>query len=160
MNRRRLLIVPQTSTVKITEDWHIVKDGDTAAKELQLRHYSCHDYKDKREPKLFVGPGEKLVLLTTEADALFAWRYFEDDWLKGKGLFCAIYRNESGLKGTVLLKQALRVAECRWPGEPQFTYVDPKKIKSTNPGCVFKLCGFKKIGETSKGLHVLRREVC
>jgi len=67
----RLLFVQPTSIVRITEHFHIVKDGDSVAKELHLRHYSKYTYKDGREPRLFVGPGEKIVLLTEYGDALF-----------------------------------------------------------------------------------------
>jgi hypothetical protein len=44
--------------------WFGVKDGDPAAKALFDQHYSKHHYKDGRRPKLFVGPGEKMVLMT------------------------------------------------------------------------------------------------
>ncbi len=47
--------------------------------ELYERHYSCYNYKDKRKRKLFVGPGEKVVLRTKGADALFVWQKFIDD---------------------------------------------------------------------------------
>jgi len=36
---------------------------------LYERHYSKYHYKDGRKPKLFCGPGEKIVLRTWEGDA-------------------------------------------------------------------------------------------
>ena len=46
----------------------------------------------------------------------------------------------------------------RWPGERLYTYVDPKKIKSTNPGYCFKVCGWRKCGVTKhRKLHILER---
>jgi len=40
-------------------------------------------------PKLFVGPGEKLVLRTWECDAIWVWRKFIDDSGQ-EGINCAI----------------------------------------------------------------------
>lgn len=59
--------------------WWITKDGDDYCRELFDRHYSRRRYADGRESKLFVGPGEKLVLRTWESDALWVWRKFIDD---------------------------------------------------------------------------------
>jgi len=56
--------------------WIPVKDGNQTGRELFQRHYSRYVYADGRQPQLFVGPGEKLVLLTTDACALFVWRKF------------------------------------------------------------------------------------
>jgi hypothetical protein len=44
--------------------WWLTKDGDFDCLEMYLRHYSAHIYGDQRERKLFVGPGEKVVLRT------------------------------------------------------------------------------------------------
>lgn len=153
---KRLLFVASTSTVKLTEHWHIVKDGDAVAKELHLRHYSAYTYKDGREPKLFVGPGEKLVLLTEDADALFVWRKFIDDWLKEKSIWCAIFRNESMVLSSQLILEAERVAQCRWPNEPVYTHVRGESIKSANPGYCFKMAGWQTCGRSKSGTTILR----
>jgi hypothetical protein len=157
-NPKRILFVPTTSTVKITEHWHIVKDGDVAAKELHLRHYSAHQYKDGRVPKLFVGPGEKLVLLTEHADALFVWRKFLDDWLKETAVWCAVFRNESATLSSLLILEAERVAQCRWPGEPMYTHVKGSSIKSVNPGYCYKKAGWTTFGKSKAGTTILRKE--
>ncbi len=151
-----LLFLPQTSSVRITEHWHIIKDGDAAARAVFDNHYSRYRYKDGRQPKLFVGPGEKLVLATKDYSAIFAWRRYLDDWLKEPAVWCAIFRNDSEVLSSELIRQAGTVANCRWPGEPWYTYVNPAEVKSGNPGYCFKLAGYEKIGETKSGLHVLR----
>ena len=46
--------------------WWLTKDGDADCLELYERHYSAYRYKDGRTRKLFVGPGEKVVLRTKE----------------------------------------------------------------------------------------------
>ena len=56
--------------------WLPTRDGDSIARQLYHRHYSCYRYADGRDPKLFVGPGEKLVLTTIDHLAMFIWRKF------------------------------------------------------------------------------------
>lgn len=56
--------------------WLSISDGDPRGLALYKRHYSYRAYKDGRKPKLFVGPGQKMVLMTINCDALFVWRKF------------------------------------------------------------------------------------
>ena len=58
-------------------DWVEVKDGNDTARAIFEEHYSRYRYADGRKPLLFVGPGEKMVLLTPDASAVFAWRKFK-----------------------------------------------------------------------------------
>ncbi len=59
--------------------WYLTKDGDRTCLALYERHYSAYRYQDGRRRKLFVGPGEKIVLRTGKGDALFVWRKFIDE---------------------------------------------------------------------------------
>jgi len=43
--------------------WWLTKDGDRSMLALYERHYSAYQYRDGRERRLFVGPGEKIVLM-------------------------------------------------------------------------------------------------
>ena len=156
MSAQPLLYTPQTQTVQITEDWHIVKDGDMVALDMYERHYSAYQYKDGRIRNLFMGPGFKLVLLTATGDALFGWRKFIDQ--SGQtGVNCAVFRNEGPKRGSDLILQAERVAWCRWPGERLYTYVAADKIRSVNPGCCFKKAGWNRCGETKGGLLIFEK---
>jgi len=137
--------------------YEAVKDGNKYALELYERHYSCYKYKDGRERKIFCGPGEKMVLLTFEKDALFVWRKFIDDSGQ-KGINCAIFRNEGKILSSSLITEAVKLAWIRWPRERLYTYVNSKKIKSTNPGYCFQMAGWKKCGFTKGGLVIL--ELC
>ena len=75
------------------EAWFRVRDGDDSVRTVFDRHYSRYRYRDGRRPKLFVGPGEKMVLRTALGDAIFAWRRFLSK--DGQdGVNCAIFRNE------------------------------------------------------------------
>lgn len=146
----------------IGEGWIEVRDGNDTARAIFDRHYSRYHYKDGRKPLLFLGPGEKMVLLRPNADALCAWRKF----ISGdgqEGVNCAIYRNESEETASELLLEAEQKAWARWPGERFFTYVDPKSVRPTmvrgKPvwGFCFYKAGWRFYGLTSKGLHILEK---
>lgn len=138
----------------LTGNWRGVKDGNPIALEMYNRHYSAYHYKDGRIRKLFCGPGEKIVLLTANNDALFVWRKFIDDSGQ-KGVNCAVFRNEGNLLSSMLIKEAVDIALRRWTGERLYTYVNPRKIKSSNPGYCFQVVGWRKCGKTKKGLIIL-----
>lgn len=113
--------------------WWLTKDGDKACLELYERHYSAYRYKDGRQRRLFTGPGEKVVLRTETGDAFFVWRKFIDDSGQ-KGINCAAFRNEGAHRSSELIRQADAVADCLWPDCRHYTYIDPARIASTNPG--------------------------
>ena len=138
-------------------DWWLTKDGDKDCLELYERHYSCYRYADGRRRKLFVGPGEKVVLRTERADALFVWRKFIDDSGQG-GVNCAVFRNESGIQSSRLIRQADAIADCLWPDSRHYTYVDPEAVASKNPGFCFIAAGWRRCGVTKSGLLVLERQ--
>ena len=141
------LIAPSTGLRKVSDHWFECRDGDESCRELFHRHYSYREYADGRTPKLFVGPGEKLVLMTERCDALFVWRKFISDTAQS-GVNCAVFRNESSILSSQLIREAVDVAWRRWPGECLFTYVNSKKIRSTNPGACFKAAGWINRGRT------------
>lgn len=138
------------------DGWVPVLDGNDEARTLFERHYSR---RLTSTSNLFVGPGEKLVLMTPCALALFAWRKFISD--DGQtGVNCAVFRNEGQpiLVSSRLIRQADAIADSRWPGERHYTYVNPAKVRSDNPGCCFKVAGWRFCGITKKRkLHILER---
>lgn len=134
--------------------WQMVKDGDAMARAIFKRHYSYRPYKDNRKPKLFVGPGEKMILMSPNADALFVWRKFISK--DGQtGVNCAVFRNESTVLSSLLILKAEEIAHGRWPGERFFTYVNADKIKSRNPGFCFKAAGWRHCGMTKKNRLII-----
>lgn len=140
--------------------WIDIKDGDDDARAIFDRHYSRYFYADGRRPKLFVGPGHKLVLVTPCMRALFVWRKFisGDDQT---GVNCAIFRNEgAGLSSELILAAEARAIE-RWPAERRFyTYVDPRKVRSTNPGYCFIMAGWRRVGITKRrGYLIFAKEL-
>lgn len=124
--------------------WFITKDGDEYCRALYERHYSR---KGNKKHKLFVGPGEKIVLRTWEGDAVFVWNKCIND--NGQqGINCTIFRNESQYQSSELIRQADAIAFEAWPSERHFTYINASKIKSTNAGFCFKAAGWRRCGIT------------
>lgn len=131
--------------------WWLTKDGDLTLLTLYERHYSCYRYQDGRERSQFVGPGECVVLRTDEGDAGFVWRKFIDDSGQ-RGVNCAFFRNESRYTSSELVRQADAIADLVWPGQRHYTYVDPEKVRSTNPGFCFMAAGWRRVMQmTSEG---------
>lgn len=136
--------------------WYGVLDGDKRALALMRRHYSWREYRDHRSHVLFVGPGSKMVLLLADCRAVFLWRKF----ISGdgqQGVNCAAFRNESDLLSSTLILEAEQLAWDRWPGERLYTYVNPRKVKSSNPGYCFIKAGWRKCGLTKGGMVILEK---
>lgn len=136
--------------------WWVTLDGDLACAELYERHYSARRLGDARHCNQILGPGEKLLLRTERADAVFGWRQFIDDSGQ-QGVNCAVFRNESPHLSSTLIRQADQIADRWWPDRRHYTYVDPEEITSTNPGYCFLCAGWRRCGFTAGGLIVLER---
>lgn len=147
--------------------WLSSSDGDAAAYDIMTRHYTFQRYQDGRRQsqtyrnrKLFVGPGEKMVLVTPDHKALFVWRKFIDDSGQ-QGVNCAVFRNEGAYDGQILSSQLILAAEelarQKWPGCRFYTYVNTRAVKGD--GACFKKAGWKKCGRTkSRGLLILEKQ--
>lgn len=138
---------------QISGPWIQIHDGNKYALDIYSRHYSKYHYKDGRTVNRFVGPGERIVLLSQCGRALFVWRKFKsmDNQI---GINCSVFRNETEipnkLNSSTLIIEAEQIAWARWPEQRLYTYINPKRIKSTNPGYCFKKAGWKLCGVTKK----------
>jgi len=122
--------------------WIVTQDGDPDAAAIYNRHYSA---KPNRTSTLFVGPGEKLVLVTPEYDALFSWRISKHRADGQWGAECTIFRNESTRLSSDLIAWAENAAILEWPYVMRFyTFVDPARVKSSNPGYSFLKAGWRR----------------
>ena len=135
--------------------WWLTRDGDPVCLDMYERHYSCLNR--RRKIRQFVGPGEKLVLRTIDGLAMWAWRKFIDDSGQ-QGINCAVFRNESKIQSSTLIRQADAIADCEWPNQRHYTFVNPKAVQSCNPGYCFIMAGWKRCGTSKKGLLILDRE--
>lgn len=120
------------------------------------RHYSCKD--NQRGVRLHAyGPGVDLALMTPLVDAAFVWLYERYRRDGQAGINCVIFRNESLVRSSLLIEEAVELAWLKWPQTRLFTFVNAEKIQSANPGYCFKKAGFEHCGESAKGLVILER---
>jgi len=136
--------------------WLVVKDGDPRARALYLRHYSARKAESKATGT-FVGPGEKMVLLSKDCQAIWVWRKMkyrrDDQW----GIECFAFRNESSVLSSELILEAEQLGLRRWPGARLWTYVDPSEVGSSNPGFCYEQAGWSNLGKQSNGLVLYER---
>lgn len=144
-------------------EWIEIKDCDPVAFEIFSRHYSFRNYRDNRRKnrsnpnrKAFVGPGERIVLISPCDRALFVWKRCRDAEDLPK-LFCSVFRNEGAGLSSDLILAAEKIAMLKWKPQHAFTFVNPRKIKSCNPGCCFRFAGWRRIGLTKGGLIILSK---
>lgn len=130
--------------------WIPIRDGNPTGMSLFMRHYTA---RDQRKLFQFVGPGEKTVLITQDARALFVWRKFISD-AGESGVNCAVFRNEGSDAGrsSDLIMAANAIAQERWPGERMYTYVDASRVRhKRDPGRCFIRAGYNRCGVTKGG---------
>jgi DNA polymerase I-like protein with 3'-5' exonuclease and polymerase domains len=126
--------------------WIPVNKADDSCRQLADRHYS----RQTIGAKLFTRPGKNIVLRTILGDAVWvSWQGIRDDGLEAYE--CTIFRNESDILSSELIKEAMQITVDIWGDMPKdgfITTVKAEKVKSKNPGCCFKKSGFKYIGKT------------
>ena len=137
--------------------WQKSNQADPRAYALYERHYSYNPRKN-RKSRQFMGAGEQLVLLSSDATVLFGWkvqRYRKDGQT---GIECSIFhkpRNAPGLASD-LIRDAMSLAWARWPYQARmFTYINAGKVQSDNPGYCFLCAGWKRAGMSKNGLLLL-----
>ena len=148
---------------KVSQDWHLTNRGCSQSLKLFRRHYSCTNRAaNYRISHSFVGPGFTMVLINSNASALFVWRKerFRKD--SQVGINCSVFRREENCAAVAseLIRQADTLAFAQWPGERHFTFVDAKKTRhKRDPGRCFRKAGWRVCGESKLGLLILERSV-
>lgn len=160
------VVLPMTLPL-LTGHWVGVHDGDPRALALFKRHYS---YRHRASGQLrgsptFVGQGQKMVLLTGDCLALFAWQFSTVPRNSGQmGVNCTVFRNEGPILSSLLIREAMELAWQRWPNQRLFTYVLPRKVRSGLPGACFLAAGWHYVRANghrvrSKAGHVILEAV-
>lgn len=149
-----------------TTFWVQSHQGDPLGYAMYRRHYSSHKNPHPKQ-RQFVGPGEQLVLVGFFCQALFVWRKERPEFRRDGqvGVNCSVFRNESQHRSSDMIFEAMAAAWEKWPGERLFTMVDQKKTakrrgKRNEPGWCFLCAGWRRCGETKKGLHILEVMPC
>lgn len=147
MSKVHLLSLPFDNDI-----WIRIRDGNAIAFAIFKRHYTFRERQVRKNANRFGGQGHTVILLSKCGRALFVWRHEKYRSDGQTGINCAVFRNESGkdLLSSELILAAERIAWKQWPGQRLFTFVNSRKIKSTNPGYCFQKAGWKKCGVTKK----------
>ena len=140
--------------------WHLSHRADPLARELADRHYN----RQKVGTPQFVPPGRCLVLYAETATGRAFWitswpfaEYVKHRW--AGAWVCSAFRNEGAAMSSVLIRQAVAATLAYFGPSPELgmvTFVDPRKVRSTNPGFCYQCAGFIKDGATEGGLSALR----
>lgn len=130
---------------------------DDEMRQLADRHYSRRTIGARQ----FLYSGRKLVLRNAEGTVLFAWMWPDESMrMDGQaGYNNALFRNESSRKSSDIILEAEQAAFERWGPNRLYTYVDPKAVRSPNPGYCFKVAGWKFVRLSAGGKHLLAKEL-
>ena len=117
------------------------------------RHYS----RRKKGSKQYAGNGSDICLRNNEGTVLFVWllQQFRRDGQQGFN--CSKFRNETLLLSSSLILEAEQFVVKAWGPGRAYTYIDPKEVKSSNPGYCFKKAGWRFAGYSSTGKHILEK---
>ncbi len=134
-----------------------VKRTDPLVVALANRHYS------RDHPSKAVGsPARSLVLRDPAGLVAFVWTWPRDGYrLDGQtGANCELFRREGGAQASALILEAEALVVERWPEVRRFfTYVDPARVASPNPGYCFLCAGYRRDGVSASGKLRLVKEV-
>lgn len=149
----------------IDGNWLPSADMDPRGVALFRRHYSYglerRVGRDRALSNGFIGSGKKMVLLTADCLALWAWVRPSKSRADGQsGVQCSIFRNEGPVLSSLLIAEADALAWAKWPGERHWTYVHPHKTahrrsKRNPPGHCFIEAGWHECGRSKCGLVIL-----
>ena len=124
---------------------------------LADRHYSRRTIGARQ----FAYSGRKLVLRNAEGSVLWVWM-FPDPTMRMDGQVGynnAIFRNESSRRSSEIILEAETLAVEKWGPNRAYTYIDPSKIQSVNPGYCFKKAGWVYVRLSAGGKHLLEKEL-
>jgi hypothetical protein len=116
---------------------------DAEMAQLADRHYSRRTVGARQ----FLYSGRKIVIRDAPGDVLFGWLYPDETMrMDGQtGYNCAIFRNESTRLSSEIILECEAIAVERWGPNRMYTYVNPARIASRNPGYCFKKAGWKNV---------------
>lgn len=146
--------------------WLWASCTDDRLRGFYRRHYSSAKATRRRGRPIdtpnqlrMVGPGEYIGMLTSDCGAAFIWRFSKHRKDGQRGVECTLFRNEGTSTvrySSCLILGAMAWAWRKWPGQRLFTFVDPRKVRSSNPGYCFLVAGWRRLpGLTKRGLIVL-----
>ena len=135
--------------------WWRARKFDKVGASLADRHYSRRTVGSPQ----FMPPGQTIVLVTPEQDAVFGWwRPHPEAGITAMngldGWTCTIFRNEGRTLSSSLIldaEQAIEAAGHDCGPDGLITYVWGSRVASSNPGYCFQMAGWQKQGWSADG---------
>jgi hypothetical protein len=136
-----------------TEFWQQVGKFDPRSAAVADRHYN----RRKVGSPQFMPPGQTLILLAHDEQAVFGWwRPHPDSGIPSinglDGWTCTIFRNESPVLSSALIldaERALYQTGVDIGPDGLLTYVWDARVRSPNPGFCFKRAGYRVRGRSA-----------
>ncbi len=139
--------------------WRISHRADPVACAIADRHYN----RQKPGTPQFVPPGRCLVLLNSDATALWvtSWPFAEFTKHRWAGAWVnSCFRREGGALASELIRDAVAATRWFYPDTPDLgmiTFIDAGKVKRKRDfGRCYLRAGFERDGETKGGLLAFR----
>lgn len=151
-------------------NWHVSSSSDPAALAIvdgTGKWYGAGPHYSRRTPgsKTFTGVGQEVVLVTDDGAACWAVVRQRTPSAAGSGASRGrvgtsdarprfvwrnmLFRNLGKELSSDLIRRALEMTYAEWakkygalPIETLRTEIDPRRVRSTNPGCCYKKAGF------------------
>ena len=137
---------------------------DDECRQLADHHYSRRTVGARQ----FAYSGRKLVLRNASGSVLWVWM-FPDPTMRmdgQTGYNNAIFRNESDRLSSEIVLEAGWHAVQMWGPNRAYTYIDPSKVNSVNPGYCFKQAGWTNVRRpdgtiwlSADGKHLLEKQL-
>ncbi len=127
--------------------WLPAIENSPETRALYRRHQGFVSIRGSFRSRLITGTGDKLVLMTPQADALIVFRKSGMADFVNQGVQCVAFRNEGHFRSCSLIREAVECwARSRWPGERFYACFEGKRIVATNPAYPFKCAGWQRCG--------------
>lgn len=124
---------------------------------LADRHYTRR--KKSIGKRQFATCTKNLILRDAAGTVLFIWTFPDaaKRWDIQTGYNCSIFRNESARRSSEIILEAERFAVAKWGPGRAYTFVDGKKLRSSNPGYCYIAAGWKPCGKSKGGKRILEK---
>ena len=133
---------------------YAVSPGDPGVRALVKGHYSV-----KRGGRSWWSPAKSLCLTNIDRTIAFLWQHPKPEYRRDHqdGYNNSLFRNVDGrLSSDIILEAERSVVEAWGPGRA-YTYIDPKEVKSSNPGYCYKKAGWRYVKTSDSGKHLLEK---
>lgn len=136
--------------------WLPAIENSPETRSLYRRHKGVLSLRSSSRSRLIASTGDKLVLITPQADALIVFRKTGPADFLNQGVQCVAFRNEGHFRSDSLIREAVECwARPRWPYERFYACFQGRRIVATNPAYAFKCAGWQRCGLDAYGLIVL-----